>query len=116
MNVHWLSLRCSSRASASLEMKMNAIGSAPTVLQPVTLLDRDGVLNYDDGYIESSDRISRMRKAIRLNHAGSLVFLFTNPSGVARSFSPGMNCACMTGYAPDSPCKTRISTTLDRAT
>lgn len=60
--------------------------------KPAVFFDRDGVLNFDSGFVDAPDRwdwIAGAREAVkRCNDLGYLVLVVTNQSGIGRGYFP----------------------------
>jgi D-glycero-D-manno-heptose 1,7-bisphosphate phosphatase len=59
-------------------------------IRPAVFLDRDGVLNYDTGYVHRPEEfrwVDGAREAVKaINDAGWFAFVVTNQAGVARGY------------------------------
>src|SRR5215510_4918295 len=80
-------MRCARRWSATSRPEPDAMrDGAPE--KPAAFLDRDGVVNHDDGFVIRPQKLRWIDGAAaairRLNDAGYFVFLISNQSGVAR--------------------------------
>ena len=79
----------SAAAGVSLTRGVTA-KAAPSRLRPGILLDRDGTIILDHGYVGSADRVEFITGApeaiARFNRAGIPVAVVTNQAGVARGF------------------------------
>jgi HAD superfamily hydrolase (TIGR01662 family) len=71
-------------------MAAEGSAAAPSGKRPAVFLDRDGVLNEDRAYVHRLEDFVWLPGAIDavkyLNDRGTLVFVATNQSGVARGF------------------------------